>query len=262
MPVCSEKCWTTIVAITESRNSTTLREKDLVTTRKELEGQIEEMGPGDTEEHLRVSRDYVRTIWEIDLMRARIKTLADKIGTVIASELKGEQFDFDQKQFSTRISESELFHPDDDDDDEGNEPKPAKASKAGKASKPAKPAKEPPLPGLNAAAPSTDLINKGATFPGEFKIMRVDNRATVAKVASSREDLAEIIQTSIGGPYDLFKFETGDVMVSGAVILRVTFVGPAGPLADPKTPAPSKGSKKPNAKDKKAANATEATNKA
>lgn len=258
MPVCSEKCWNTIVAITESRNATTLREKDLVTTRKELEGQIEEMGPGDTEEHLRVSRDYVRTIWEIDLMRARIKTLADKIGSVIASELKGEQFDFDQKQFSTRISESEIFRQAEDDEEDDEESKPAKPSKGAKG----KPAKEPPLPGLNAAAPATDLINKGATFPGEFKIMRVDNRATTQKVASSRENLAEVIEQSIGGPYDLFKFETGDVFVRDAVILRVTFVGPAGPLADPKTAEPSKGSKKPNAKDKKATNAAEKTAKA
>lgn len=110
----NEKAWTAIMSLAKARTVAKARETELVTTRKDLENQLDELGAGSTPEHLKVSRDYVITIRSIDFERDRMKTLADQLEKAITDSIQGK-FDFaedaeDDRALVKRPAEKDLFH--------------------------------------------------------------------------------------------------------------------------------------------------------
>lgn len=109
----NKKAWNYIISHAQARSAAKSRETELVATRKDLENQLDALGPGNTTDHLRVSRDYVLTLRSIEYERARIKTLADDMERAINSSLQGK-FDFAEDSVEIRElvrppSEGELF---------------------------------------------------------------------------------------------------------------------------------------------------------
>lgn len=109
----NEKAWEALVALANARTTCKARDVDLTKTRKDLENQLDALGAGDTEKHLRVSRDYVVTLRQIDFERDRLKTLADQMEKTISDAIQGK-FEFaegiDEKTLVKRPSEKDLFH--------------------------------------------------------------------------------------------------------------------------------------------------------
>lgn len=109
----NEKAWEALVALANARTTCKSRESELVQNRKDLENQLDNLGAGDTEKHLRVSRDYVVTLRQIEFERDRLKTLADQMEKTISDAIQGK-FEFaeelDERKLVKRPSEKELFH--------------------------------------------------------------------------------------------------------------------------------------------------------
>ncbi len=110
----NEKAWTAIMSLAKARTIAKARENELVTTRRDLENQLDELGAGSTAEHLKVSREYVITIRSIDFERDRMKTLADQLEKAITDSIQGK-FEFaedaeDDRALVKRPSEKDLFH--------------------------------------------------------------------------------------------------------------------------------------------------------
>lgn len=78
---------------------------DLVKYRKEVEGQIDELGPEPTKERLALDHEYVKTVRAIDYQRSRERWLADQLESVIDDADQGKLFD---EEIKTDISEKQL----------------------------------------------------------------------------------------------------------------------------------------------------------
>lgn len=70
-------------ALAEARDQAKSREQDLVRHRKDLKNDLTELGAGNTKKHLEVSREYVVTLFSIEHVRDRIRSLADKTDETI-----------------------------------------------------------------------------------------------------------------------------------------------------------------------------------
>lgn len=181
----NEKAWQAIMNLAKARAVAKAREIELVTTRKDLENQLDELGAGGTAEHLRVSREYVITIRSIDFERDRMKTLADQLEKAITDSMQGK-FEFaeeaeDDRKLIRRPSEKDLFHK-----PEPVEEKPKDARPVGrpKAETPEPPIAEGENQHLKASVNELDciekhkgkLINAGITTMGRlFEIMESDS---------------------------------------------------------------------------------------
>lgn len=114
MATCNEKVWKALVAVAQAREAAKAREAELVLTRRDVEGRLDELGAGETKDHLRVSRDYVVTCRQLEYERNRLKTLADQMEAVIRAGIQGK-FDFadsiSESEINRRPTEADLFHP-------------------------------------------------------------------------------------------------------------------------------------------------------
>lgn len=113
MTTCNPKVWSALVAVAQAREAAKAREAELVLTRREVEGRLEELGAGETKDHLRASREYFVTIKHLEYERNRLKTLADKMEAIIKAGIQGK-FDFadeiNESEINKRPTEEDLFH--------------------------------------------------------------------------------------------------------------------------------------------------------
>lgn len=118
--------------IRDARVKAKSREKELVQERRELEGRLDDLGAGDSPQHLKVSRRLVVVLRAIDFVRDQQKSLADKFESTLDAAQQGSLFQDDEDISFKDPAESELFRPDDHDpdqmelDDGDEEGKPAK----------------------------------------------------------------------------------------------------------------------------------------
>jgi hypothetical protein len=109
----NEAAWRAIMSLAHARSVAKARETELVTTRKDLEGQLDALGAGSTREHLEVSRNYVITLRSIDHFRDRMRSLADQLEKAINDSSQGKfEFaeDVDDRELVKKPSETDLFH--------------------------------------------------------------------------------------------------------------------------------------------------------
>lgn len=133
MATCNEKVWKALVAVAQAREAAKARESELVLTRRDVEGRLDELGAGETKDHLRVSRDWVVTCRQLDYERNRLKTLADQMEKIVREGIQGK-FDFadsiNESEINRRPTEADLFHRDPE-----PEPKPAETRPVGRPGK-------------------------------------------------------------------------------------------------------------------------------
>lgn len=114
------KAWGVLSSIAAAREQSKTREKDLIQERKGLDSKLNDLGAGNTAEHLRVSREYVVCIRAIEYERNRQKTLADDAERIVRDGNQGK-FDFadeiDVATLAARPTEEEMFQRSDDDGD-------------------------------------------------------------------------------------------------------------------------------------------------
>lgn len=108
------KAWGVLSSIASAREQSKTREKDLIQERKGLDGRLNDLGAGNTAEHLRVSREFVVCIRAIEYERNRQKTLADDAERIVRDGNQGK-FDFaeeiDVTALAARPTEEEMFAP-------------------------------------------------------------------------------------------------------------------------------------------------------
>ncbi|MFO0833692.1 MAG: hypothetical protein U0638_01875 [Phycisphaerales bacterium] len=113
------KAWGVLSSIAAAREQSKTREKDLIQERKGLDGKLNDLGAGNTAEHLRVSREYVVCIRAIEYERNRQKTLADDAERIVRDGNQGK-FDFadevDVTALAARPTEEEMFRAPEPDD--------------------------------------------------------------------------------------------------------------------------------------------------
>lgn len=101
--------------LSAQRETSKNKEKDLVQERKELDGQMDTQGAGETKEILKTRSRYVIVIRAIDWWRDRQKSLADKIDNTIKGARQRHLWDNSDLDFSDP-AETELFKPDPDEE--------------------------------------------------------------------------------------------------------------------------------------------------
>lgn len=82
--------WSYISGLATRRRAQKVKLTDLIDNRKSLEEQLREEGPKHTKKRLELSADYVDVLERIDLARAKLKELADKLEKAIDDANQGK----------------------------------------------------------------------------------------------------------------------------------------------------------------------------
>ena len=82
--------WSYISGLATRRRAQKVKLTDLIENRKSLEEQLKEEGPKHTKKRLELSADYVDVLERIDLARAKLKELADKLEKAIDDANQGK----------------------------------------------------------------------------------------------------------------------------------------------------------------------------
>lgn len=123
-PTCHPNVWDRLTKLMAARDNAKTQLKEQIDLRKEIKSELQELGAGNSDKHLRTSRKYVVCLESIEWYRAQLVSLANKIDAAIRAGIQGK-FEFaEDDDFHTRPTEAEIFTPrqkgdeDDDDDDE------------------------------------------------------------------------------------------------------------------------------------------------
>jgi hypothetical protein len=111
--------------LSAQRETAKNKEKDLIQERKELDGQMDTLGAGESKEILKTRSRYVVVIRAIDWWRDRQKSLADKIDTTIKGARQRHIWDNADLDFADP-AETELFAPPPEPEIEPEDPDQAK----------------------------------------------------------------------------------------------------------------------------------------
>ena len=82
--------WQYISGLATKRRAAKVKLTDLVESRKSLEEQLKEEGPRHTKKRMELSTDYVDVLEKIDLARAKLRELADKLDKAIDDANQGK----------------------------------------------------------------------------------------------------------------------------------------------------------------------------
>lgn len=108
------KVWQVLQRLAAARQTSKNRERDLCQKRKELDEELNQLGPGHTAKHLDTRSDLVITLRAIDWHRARIRSLSDKIDAILLEPNQDDLFDHLPDLESNDPDEATLFSPDGD----------------------------------------------------------------------------------------------------------------------------------------------------
>lgn len=109
--------WSYISGLATRRRAQKVKLTDLIENRKSLEAQLKEEGPKHTKKRLELSADYVDVLERIDLARAKLKELEDKLEKAIDDANQGKLPGMADEDPETKpVTGSELYdgkRPDD-----------------------------------------------------------------------------------------------------------------------------------------------------